>query len=118
MDDKKRIQVLLNETSSVERSEEGRIVIKLFVKEDTALITVKDNGGGISEAIKGNLFKPYVTTKNKQKGSGLGLYIAKMIIEDHMDGHLFVENTNDGALFTIELKCKCDALSKMAYEKG
>lgn len=68
-----------------------------------ALITIADNGGGISEDIIDKIFDPYFTTDFKKPGKGLGLYLAKTIIETEMGGTLNVKNKEHGAEFTIEL---------------
>lgn len=79
--------------------------IKIFVKssKNRAEIAVSDNGGGIPPDILPSIFDPYFTTKEEGKGTGIGLYMAKKIIEEHMDGLLRVHNTKDGACFTIIL---------------
>lgn len=62
-----------------------------------------DNGPGIDEAIVEKLFEPYFTTKREQSGTGLGLYMSKMIIEEHLYGAIEVSNTDKGACFKVEL---------------
>jgi signal transduction histidine kinase len=79
------------------------IGIKLNNFDNVAEITIYDNGGGIPDDIKLKIFEPYFTTKLAKHGTGLGLYIAKLIIEKHHNGFLFEENLNNGACFTIKL---------------
>jgi PAS domain S-box-containing protein len=79
------------------------IRITVTSKEDKAVITVSDNAGGIDPDILPRIFYPYFTTKEEGKGSGIGLYMAKKIIEDHMGGTLQAKNTKDGVKFSIVL---------------
>jgi len=68
---------------------------------ENKIITVKDNAGGIPTNIINRIFEPYFTTKEEGKGTGMGLYLAKTIIENNMGARLIVENENDGAVFKI-----------------
>jgi len=86
--------------------------INITIREDNKQVTlsVQDNGGGIKEKDIDRIFEPYYTTKFANEGTGLGLYMAKMLIESSMGGHLSVKNVNDGACFEIKLaKGKSDA---------
>ena len=65
---------------------------------------MEDNGGGIDKQNINKIFKPYYTTKSD--GHGIGLYMAKMIIEDKMDGKIVVNNINNGVVFSITLNQK------------
>lgn len=65
--------------------------------------TVTDNGGGVDENIIDKIFDPYFTTKELGKGSGIGLFMSKNIIERSMGGHLTVRNVEGCAEFRIEV---------------
>jgi signal transduction histidine kinase len=59
--------------------------------------------GGIPEEIFDKIFDPYFTTKGPQKGTGVGMFMSKNIIEKNMGGRLSVRNTDNGAEFRIEV---------------
>lgn len=83
---------------------QGRVGIAIDRgRNDLVNITVSDNGGGIPDKIADRIFDPYFTTKEVGKGSGVGLYMAKTIIENHMKGSLYARNLDEGAVFTVEL---------------
>lgn len=69
-------------------------------------IVVKDNAGGIPVAIFDKIYDPYFTTKDEGKGTGIGLYMSKIIIENNMGGSLHAFNDALGANFVIQLKNK------------
>jgi signal transduction histidine kinase len=103
-------QVILNILSNakdalIENKTENRTVtISAFSNNDQAVITIEDNAGGIPEKIINRIFDPYFTTKEEGKGTGIGLYMSKTIVETNMGGKLEVSNNDKGALFTIVLK--------------
>lgn len=84
-------------------AEYGTINVSLSCKDNKGIIEVSDNGGGINANIIDAIFNPYVTTKSDSYGTGIGLYIAKNIIETRMKGSLGVKNLVSGACFTITL---------------
>lgn len=78
----------------------GVIIINICQKDEKIKIEVCDNAGGIPNCLIDEIFNPYFTTK-EIKGTGIGLYISKAIIEDKMNGKISVENGEKGAVFTI-----------------
>jgi len=79
------------------------ISIDIFSDGGTSVVTVTDNGGGVPDAIIDRLFDPYFTTKGPDKGTGIGLFMSKTIIEKNMGGKLTVRNVESGAQFRIEV---------------
>lgn len=99
-------QVILNilnnaKDAVIAHGVDGKITIDILHKDNSNIIKIKDNGGGIPEEIKNRVFDPYFTTKEEGKGTGIGLYMSKVIIEEHMDGYLDANNENGGAEFSI-----------------
>ena len=88
----------------VERNIDDRwIKIDLSCDDKNVIISVEDNGGGVPLKIIDKIFDPYFTTKHKSFGTGLGLYMSKNIIQKHLNGKLYVKNSENGAVFYIEL---------------
>jgi len=81
----------------------GTINIEILTGDKIGTIFIEDNAGGISSSVIQRVFEPYFTTKEQGKGTGMGLYMSKMIIEKNMNGKIYVENINDGVRFTIKL---------------
>ena len=80
----------------------AQITLTIDIKDDLSIVSVKDNALGINKEHMDLIFEPYFSTK-KAQGTGLGLYMSKMIIEKNMQGKLIVENNEDGAVFKIIL---------------
>lgn len=80
-------------------------VIDVFLRCDPKYlyVLITDNGGGISPAIVKRIFEPYFTTKFQKQGTGIGLYMSKVIVEQHFEGFINVDNTSEGARFTISI---------------
>ena len=77
--------------------------ISIIIKEYNNMLTLSicDNGGGVGGKDINKIFDPYYTTKFAKEGTGLGLYMAKMLIENSMHGQLQVKNENGGVCFKI-----------------
>ena len=74
---------------------------KIIIHVQKDKMSIQDNAGGVEEQIRHRIFEPYFTTKEQGKGTGMGLYMSKMIMEKNMDAKLYIENSNLGALFII-----------------
>ncbi len=80
------------------------INISTYVKNDTFYIDIADNAGGIDEKSLDKIFDPYFSTKLEKNGTGLGLYMSKVIIKDYHGGDIYAKNIENGAIFTIRIK--------------
>jgi two-component system, NtrC family, C4-dicarboxylate transport sensor histidine kinase DctB len=100
-------QVILNILSNAKdilvekKIKNPRIDINIDAKGVLSIITIKDNAGGISKENLELIFDPYFSTKDPSKGTGLGLYISKLIVERNMGGELSIYNDEEGAVFKI-----------------
>ncbi|XPV68941.1 MAG: sensor histidine kinase [Halarcobacter sp.] len=77
-----------------------KIKIIINKKDDKSVLTIEDNAKGINIEPIEKIFEPFFT-HDKKNGTGIGLFMSKLIIENNMNGRLFVENINNGAKFTI-----------------
>ncbi len=107
-------QVLLNLIANardalIEREvSKPKITIKAYRANMIWIITVEDNAGGIEPKHLKKIFEPYFSTKNK-RGTGVGLYMVKTIVEEKFKGEVHVENSANGARFTILLPIDKDS---------
>lgn len=98
-------QVLLNILTNAkdalvrQKPAHGRIEIRGHRDDGQAVLSVTDNGGGIPDGLFDKVFEPYFSTK--PDGTGIGLYISRIIIERNMGGRITVCNTELGAEFSI-----------------
>lgn len=99
------LNILVNAKDALIERNIGRpeITVTISSEDGCAAVTVADNAGGIPEEIVGKIFEPYFTTKGPQGGTGVGLFMSKIIIEKNMGGRLTVRNTAEGAEFRIEV---------------
>lgn len=100
------IQVLINLISNSKdalisnKIEDAKIDINISQNDNKVYFEVIDNGGGMAQSVLDTLFVPYRTTKGAN-GTGLGLYMAKLIIQKSLDGDIVYENLNNCAKFTF-----------------
>jgi PAS domain S-box-containing protein len=99
------LNILINARDALtERSiPDPRIRLTILSEGGKGVVLVSDNAGGIPEAILDRIFEPYFTTKGQIRGTGVGLFISKTIIEKNMNGRLTARNVGDGAEFRIEV---------------
>jgi len=76
---------------------------KISISLEKGTVTIEDNGGGVPNDISKRIFEPYFTTKEQGKGTGIGLYMSKMIIENNIGGRIKVQNHENCARFILEI---------------
>ncbi len=104
--------ILLNNAidATMERlkdTEEGyrpHIHITLEKRDKRVYVRFEDNGCGIAPELSSRIFEPYFTTKDQGEGIGMGLFIAKMTLENHMDGSIFYEKNGNNTQFVITME--------------
>ena len=100
-------QVILNlfQNAIDEMLEKGTpqptITVKTSSDSHSVFMEVYDNGNGIDEKIFDKIFDPYFSTKASKNGSGLGLYMSKVIIEDHHNGRFYLKKESEQTCFVI-----------------
>jgi signal transduction histidine kinase len=93
--------ILNNALDACVKVDSPHITIFIEVKNKYIIISVKDNGSGISPNILDKIYDPYFTTKHKSKGTGLGLYILKMIIEESMQGKVELKSHEEATICNL-----------------
>ena len=99
------LNILQNSKEAFNSSNADIKMIKIigYEKENHTYIDIIDNAGGIDVEKLPLIFDEHYTTKEGKSGSGLGLYLSKIILEDHLKGSIEVKNIGDGAMFRIIL---------------
>ncbi|HIJ96825.1 MAG TPA: PAS domain-containing sensor histidine kinase [Desulfuromonadales bacterium] len=97
------LNIILNARDAFLEHQTQNPIIRIAITEDDghSSVIISDNGGGICEDILPKIFDPYFTTRHRKNASGIGLYMAKMIIEKKMHGSLTACNRECGAEFRI-----------------
>jgi len=99
------LNLILNSTEAfVKNSIENRkIFINTYEKDKEIFIEIIDNAGGIEQNIMAKIFDPYFTTKFQNQGTGIGLYMSKVMVEQHIRGSINIDNFEDGVKATITI---------------
>jgi PAS domain S-box-containing protein len=84
-------------------SGEKEISVYITEEEKNVIILVQDNGEGIDKENLEKIFDPYFSTKHASQGTGLGLFMSRMIVQQSLKGTIVASNNDTGALFTIIL---------------
>ncbi|MEO0948456.1 MAG: ATP-binding protein, partial [Cyanobacteria bacterium J06641_5] len=88
----------------------GTLTISTDTNSDRVTVVVQDSGAGIEPAVQDRIFDPFFTTKSQGQGSGLGLSIAKEIVEKHR-GQITLSSQPGQTEFTVVLPLKLSAVS-------
>jgi len=91
------------------KTDNAFITISVEVMEQDLIVMVKDNGGGIAEDIMPKIFNPYFTSK--MHGTGMGLYMSRIIMNKHINGQINVTNITHGACFELIIPCNQQEIS-------
>ncbi|MBZ7995054.1 sensor histidine kinase [Campylobacter canadensis] len=94
------INLLTNAKDALKTSKNPFIIINLYFYKNSFYISIKDNGEGIKDELKEEIFKPYFSTKDS---SGLGLFMIKNILKKDLNATIFVKNRKIGAHFIIRI---------------
>jgi len=96
------LNLIVNAEQALAGQAGGGIRVEMELPEGSVVVRVSDSGHGVDAAIAGRLFEPFATTRSREESSGLGLYVARQIAEQH-GGTLTLESTSAGACFALRL---------------
>lgn len=106
---KELIQVFINVINNardiiLERKiKNPQIILNVENINETVVISIEDNAGGVPQEILPKVFDLYFTTKHQSRGTGIGLHMSRKIVHDHLKGKMYVHNSSLGARFVMEL---------------
>ncbi len=99
------LNIIQNSKEAFKRTAREIKIVKIigYTQGEKTYIDIIDNAGGIDKENLPFIFNEHYTTKEQKSGTGIGLYLSKIILEDHLKGSIEVKNTGDGAMFRIIL---------------
>ncbi|MDK9693699.1 MAG: PAS domain S-box protein [Sulfurimonas sp.] len=104
------LQVFMNilknakEALGTDKRSNKKIVLSIYEEDGFVTVQICDNGAGIKSEVLPRIFEPYFSTKDQKTGSGLGLYMSKIIVEKHLGGTIFAQNSKEGgACFWVKI---------------
>ena len=102
------INLLQNAKEALSESSVDSREISVYIMEEQDIVTlsVQDNAGGIDHDALEKVFDPYYSTKHASQGTGLGLFMSRMIVQQSLGGHISASNNENGALITITIPRK------------
>jgi signal transduction histidine kinase len=105
------LNIVVNAAHAIENvvrdtGRKGEIAIRTWCENNDVLITIRDTGTGIPDAVQDRIFDPFFTTKEVGKGTGQGLAIARSVVVDKHQGELRFETGSTGTTFILRLPVK------------
>jgi len=99
------LNILANAKDALIEKKPTNPFIKIDIRDDDfgCTLSIEDSAGGVPQDAISKVFDSYFTTKQDSGGTGIGLYMSKTIIEEHLGGKLELQNTQNGAIFTMRL---------------
>jgi two-component system sensor histidine kinase HupT/HoxJ len=97
------VNLIDNALDAVQAVPEPKVVITLSAHDAETVITVADNGPGVSMEVRDKIFEPFFTTKEVGEGTGLGLWISYTIVQEHSGSITLGASPGGGAQFTVTL---------------
>lgn len=98
------LNIIINAKDAFDEHKKQENKIIQINARTSKFIEIVDNAGGISQEYQEKIFNPFFTTKEPGKGTGLGLYMGKKIMQEHFNGDLFYKSTNNGSKFILDFK--------------
>ena len=112
------LNLLNNAKDAIDKNKpEKEIILYFKVNDDGLEIDCCDNGSGIKDSIVSKIFDPYFTTKDKTRGTGIGLYMSKEIITKMFNGTIEFDNSYKMTCFRIHIPCSKNCQIKKFIEK-